>query len=142
MSRVVSARRAARHGCRFYSSSASEAWDGPFFRLQKRRGQHLLTNPRVLDAIVRRAAIRPGDAVLEVGPGTGNLTARLLASPAASVAAVEIDPRMATAVAARARDLGLAHKLTVPPARPPPTHLSIQCPGRKNVDDRKQMTSL
>ncbi|CAD6217941.1 unnamed protein product [Miscanthus lutarioriparius] len=98
MNGVVSARRAARHGCRLYSSSASEAWDGPFFRLQKRRGQHLLTNPRVLDAIVRRAVIRPGDAVLEVGPGTGNLTVRLLASPAASVAAVEIDPRMATAV--------------------------------------------
>ncbi|KAJ1291043.1 hypothetical protein BS78_02G289300 [Paspalum vaginatum] len=102
MSRVVSARRAARHGCRLYSSSsASEAWDSPFLWLQKRRGQHLLTNPRVLDDIVRRAAIRPGDAVLEAGPGTGNLTVRLLASPGAAVAAVEVDPRIATAVAAR-----------------------------------------
>lgn len=77
------------------------------------RGQHLLANARVLDDIVRRAGIRPGDAILEVGPGTGNLTARLLASPAASVAAVEIDPRMTRAVTARAAALGLAHKLTV-----------------------------
>ncbi|GJN32411.1 hypothetical protein PR202_gb20920 [Eleusine coracana subsp. coracana] len=77
------------------------------------RGQHLLANARVLDDIVRRAGIRPGDAVLEVGPGTGNLTARLLASPAASVTAVEIEPRMSRAVTARAAALGLAHKLTV-----------------------------
>ncbi|CAL5062595.1 unnamed protein product [Urochloa decumbens] len=115
MSRAASALR-ARHAVRRISSSSAsspEAWDVPFHRLQKQRGQHLLTNPRVLDDIVRRAAIRPGDAVLEVGPGTGNLTARLLASPATRVAAVEIDPRMASAVTARAAALGLAHKLTV-----------------------------
>ncbi|CAN6175525.1 unnamed protein product [Urochloa humidicola] len=115
MSRAASALR-AQHAVRRLSSStssSSEAWDVPFLRLQKQRGQHLLTNPRVLDDIVRHAAIRPGDAVLEVGPGTGNLTARLLASPAARVAAVEIDPRMAAAVATRAASLGLAHKLTV-----------------------------
>ncbi|CAN6205494.1 unnamed protein product [Urochloa humidicola] len=124
MNRAASAlwaRRAVRHAffCTTISSSeaaaaaaASEAWDGRF-RLHKPRGQHLLTNPRVLDAIARRAAIRPGDAVLEVGPGTGNLTARLLASPASHVAAVEIDPRMVEAVTARAAALGLADKLTV-----------------------------
>ena len=94
------------------TSAAAEAWDGRF-RLHKPRGQHLLTNPRVLDAIARRASISPGDAVLEVGPGTGNLTARLLASHAARVAAVEIDPRMVEAVTARAAALGLADKLTV-----------------------------
>ncbi|RLN33886.1 ribosomal RNA small subunit methyltransferase, mitochondrial-like [Panicum miliaceum] len=119
MRRAVSApwvRRAVRQSC--FSSSpevagaASEKWDGRF-RLHKPRGQHLLTNPRVLDAIARRAAIGPGDAVLEVGPGTGNLTARLLASPVSRVAAVEIDPRMVEAVTARAAALGLADKLTV-----------------------------
>uniref|UniRef100_A0A0E0LL44 rRNA adenine N(6)-methyltransferase n=1 Tax=Oryza punctata TaxID=4537 RepID=A0A0E0LL44_ORYPU len=94
------------------SPAAAEAWDGRF-RLHKPRGQHLLTNPRVLDAIAHRAALRPGDAVLEVGPGTGNLTVRLLASPAARVSAVEIDPRMVDAVTARVDALGLAHKLTV-----------------------------
>ncbi|RCV13185.1 hypothetical protein SETIT_2G327300v2 [Setaria italica] len=124
MKRAVSAlwaRRAVRQASFYTTSSspeagagaaASEAWDGRF-RLHKPRGQHLLTNPRVLDAIARRAAISPGDAVLEVGPGTGNLTARLLASPASRVAAVEIDPRMVEAVTARAAALGLADKLTV-----------------------------
>lgn len=121
MKRAVSAlwaRRAVRQASFYTTSSspeagaASEAWDGRF-RLHKPRGQHLLTNPRVLDAIARRAAIGPGDAVLEVGPGTGNLTARLLASPASRVAAVEIDPRMVEAVTTRAAALGLADKLTV-----------------------------
>ncbi|GJN11672.1 hypothetical protein PR202_ga29879 [Eleusine coracana subsp. coracana] len=123
MKRAVSAlwtRRAVRHGsfCTTSTSSSAEAaaaaekWDGRF-RLHKPRGQHLLTNARVLDAIARRAALQPGDAVLEVGPGTGNLTARLLASPASRVAAVEIDPRMVEAVTARAAALGLAEKLTV-----------------------------
>jgi 18S rRNA (adenine1779-N6/adenine1780-N6)-dimethyltransferase len=128
MNRAVSSlltRHAARLGsfCTSSSSSpASEAWDGRF-RLHKPRGQHLLTNPRILDAIVRHAALRPGDAVLEVGPGTGNLTARLLASPVHHVTAVEIDTRMVEAVTARAAALDLAQKLTVrtsrrlPPAR-------------------------
>jgi len=110
-------------------ASASEAWDGRF-RLHKPRGQHLLTNPRVLDAIALLAAISPGDAVLEVGPGTGNLTARLLASHAARVAAVEIDPRMVEAVTARAAALGLADKLTV---RPPARHSIDRMPQKKNA---------
>uniref|UniRef100_A0ACD5UM31 Uncharacterized protein n=1 Tax=Avena sativa TaxID=4498 RepID=A0ACD5UM31_AVESA len=113
MNRAVSSLR-TRLGsfCTSSSSPASEAWDGRF-RLHKPRGQHLLTNPRVLEAIVRHAALRPGDAVLEVGPGTGNLTARLLASPVESVNAVEIDPRMVEAVTSRAAALDLAQKLTV-----------------------------
>ncbi|VAH29669.1 unnamed protein product [Triticum turgidum subsp. durum] len=117
MNRAVSnsrARLAAFSSSSSFSSSslASEAWDGRF-RLHKPRGQHLLTNPRVLNAIARHAALRPGDAVLEVGPGTGNLTARLLASPVDRVTAVEIDPRMVDAVTSRFGALDLAHKLTV-----------------------------
>lgn len=112
-----------------FGASASEAWDGRF-RLHKPRGQHLLTNPRVLDAIARHAAINPGDAVLEVGPGTGNLTARLLASQAARVAAVEIDPRMVEAVTARAAGLGVAHKFTV---RPPARHSLDRMSQRKSL---------
>jgi len=41
-------------------------------------GQHLLKNPLIVDGMVERAAIRPTDTVLEVGPGTGNLTLKLL----------------------------------------------------------------
>lgn len=54
-------------------------------------GQHFLVNPHVLDRLMERAAVRPGEPILEVGPGRGALTERLLAA-GARVAAVEIDP--------------------------------------------------
>jgi 16S rRNA (adenine1518-N6/adenine1519-N6)-dimethyltransferase len=60
-------------------------------RARKRFGQHWLIDPKVLDAIVAAAEIQPQDRVLEVGPGRGALTARLLASPAAEIRAVELD---------------------------------------------------
>ena len=56
-------------------------------------GQHILRNPQVVDSIVNKAAIKSSDVVLEVGPGTGNLTAKLL-EKAKKVIAFEIDPRM------------------------------------------------
>jgi 16S rRNA (adenine1518-N6/adenine1519-N6)-dimethyltransferase len=60
-------------------------------RARKRFGQHWLTDAAVLDRIVEAAALAAGERVLEIGPGRGALTARLLASAAASVAAVEVD---------------------------------------------------
>jgi 16S rRNA (adenine1518-N6/adenine1519-N6)-dimethyltransferase len=60
-------------------------------RARKRFGQHWLTDPAVLERIVAAAAIEPGEHLLEVGPGRGALTERLLASPAASLLAVELD---------------------------------------------------
>ena len=60
-------------------------------RARKRFGQHWLTDAAVLDRIVSAAGIEPGDHLLEVGPGRGALTERLLASPAASLLAVELD---------------------------------------------------
>jgi 16S rRNA (adenine1518-N6/adenine1519-N6)-dimethyltransferase len=58
---------------------------------RKRFGQHWLTDAAVLDRIVAAAAIEPGEHLLEVGPGRGALTERLLASPAASLLAIELD---------------------------------------------------
>lgn len=60
-------------------------------RPRKRFGQHWLIEPSVLDRIVAAAEIRPGERVLEIGPGRGALTERLLASGAAAVVAVELD---------------------------------------------------
>ncbi|CAL9777038.1 unnamed protein product [Musa acuminata subsp. burmannicoides] len=93
------------------AGGGGEPWDRSF-RLDKGRGQYLLTNPRVLDTIARVAGLRPSDTVLEIGPGTGNLTARLLQS-ARRVVAVEIDPRMVDSVLARASRLGVDDRLTV-----------------------------
>ncbi|XP_038881880.1 ribosomal RNA small subunit methyltransferase, mitochondrial [Benincasa hispida] len=59
----------------------------------KSRGQHILMNQRILDSIVRKSAILRTDTVLEIGPGTGNLTLKLLEA-SQKVIAVEIDKRM------------------------------------------------
>lgn len=47
----------------------------------------------VVDTIVQKAGIKPTDVVLEIGPGTGNLTKKLL-EVSKSVVAIELDPRM------------------------------------------------
>jgi 16S rRNA (adenine1518-N6/adenine1519-N6)-dimethyltransferase len=60
-------------------------------RARKRFGQHWLIDQAVLDRIVAAAAIEAGEHLLEVGPGRGALTERLLASPAASLLAIELD---------------------------------------------------
>uniref|UniRef100_A0A8C0QT94 rRNA adenine N(6)-methyltransferase n=1 Tax=Canis lupus dingo TaxID=286419 RepID=A0A8C0QT94_CANLU len=41
-------------------------------------GQHILKNPLVVNSIIDKAALGPTDVVLEVGPGTGNMTVELL----------------------------------------------------------------
>ncbi len=65
-------------------------------RLRPRRGlsQNFLTDPAALDAIVEAAELERGDRVVEIGPGLGVLTRRLLAA-GASVLAVELDARLA-----------------------------------------------
>eukprot|EP00906_Rhabdomonas_costata_P016262 RCo023344 len=76
------------------------------------RGQHILYNPLVINAIIEKAAIRPSDTVLEVGPGTGNLTVKLLAV-AKKVIAFEVDPRMISELHKRVQGTPYAHKLQV-----------------------------
>ena len=63
-------------------------------RPRKSLSQNFLTDPEALDAIVAAAELQAGDRVVEVGPGLGVLTRRLLAA-GASVLAVELDPRLA-----------------------------------------------
>ena len=58
---------------------------------RKRFGQHWLRDERVLDHILEASGLQADDRVLEVGPGRGALTERLLRSPAAAVHAVELD---------------------------------------------------
>ncbi|WVQ83363.1 dimethyladenosine transferase [Cryptococcus sp. DSM 104549] len=83
-------------------SSATAAGGGARNHLfdTARFGQHILTNPLVAQGIVDKANLKPTDIVLEVGPGTGNLTVRILAA-CRKVTAVEMDPRMAAEVQKR-----------------------------------------
>lgn len=61
---------------------------------KKALGQHWLYDEATLDAIVDCAGVRDGDAVLEIGPGLGTLTRRLL-DRGAHVTAVEFDENLA-----------------------------------------------
>lgn len=60
----------------------------------KELGQHFLTDIGIAEAIVDLAEIRAGEPVWEIGPGTGILTAALVAQ-GAQVTAFELDRRMA-----------------------------------------------
>jgi SAM-dependent methyltransferase len=75
-------------------------------------GQHLLKNPLVTVAMVEKAALRSTDVVCEVGPGTGNLTIKLLEA-VKRVVAVELDPRMVVELQKRVQGSPLATKLQI-----------------------------
>lgn len=63
-----------------------------------RLGQNFLSDPNLLDAIVRDAELGGADVVLEVGAGEGVLTRRL-AGAADRVHSIEIDRRLEPALA-------------------------------------------
>jgi 16S rRNA (adenine1518-N6/adenine1519-N6)-dimethyltransferase len=63
-------------------------------RPSKKFGQHFLTDSNLADWIVEKAAIAPGERVLEIGPGLGILTERLH-ERTPYVIAIETDRRLA-----------------------------------------------
>lgn len=82
------------------------------FKFNTNFGQHILKNPGVSDAIVEKAFLKPTDTVLEIGPGTGNLTVRIL-ERAKKCICVELDPRMAAEVTKRVQGTPEQRKLEV-----------------------------
>jgi 16S rRNA (adenine1518-N6/adenine1519-N6)-dimethyltransferase len=69
-------------------------------RPKHRFGQNFLHDRNQLIKLVEAARVRPGEVVLEVGPGTGTLTEELVAA-GATVIAAEIDPDMIAIVRER-----------------------------------------
>lgn len=67
-----------------------EALDAYGLRPRKRHGQHFLTDPQAVDAIVRDAGVRSEDHVIEVGTGVGLLT-HVLCETGARVTSFEVD---------------------------------------------------
>ena len=59
----------------------------------KKLGQNFLINDSIVDDIVSESKVTSEDLIIEVGPGLGNLTSRLL-EKAGKVIAIELDPKM------------------------------------------------
>jgi protein-L-isoaspartate(D-aspartate) O-methyltransferase len=64
--------------------------------------------PKMEARVIQELTLRPNDRVLEIGTGSGYLTA-LLASEAGDVTSVEIEPAIAADAAARLSRLGFAN---------------------------------
>lgn len=78
----------------------------------KSKGQHILKNPMLVDSIVQKSGIKSTDVILEIGPGTGNLTKKLLEC-GKMVIAVELDPRMVLELQRRFQDTPYSSRLKV-----------------------------
>ncbi len=63
-------------------------------RARKRFGQHFLTSPHYIERIVAAIAAKPGDTLVEIGPGRGAIT-EPLAKSGARLHAIELDRDLA-----------------------------------------------
>lgn len=75
-------------------------------------GQHILKNPLVITSMLEKSALRPTDVVLEIGPGTGNMTVKIL-EKAKKVVACEIDPRLVAELQKRVQGTPYQSKLQI-----------------------------
>ncbi|XP_015585428.1 probable dimethyladenosine transferase [Cephus cinctus] len=75
-------------------------------------GQHILKNPLIIENMVEKAALRPTDVILEIGPGTGNMTVKML-EKAKKVIACEVDPRMVAELQKRVQGTPYQSKLQI-----------------------------
>ena len=82
------------------------------FSFDKSFGQHILKNPLVVQQIVEKSGIKPTDVILEIGPGTGNMTVKLLEA-GVRVVAFEVDERMVAEVKKRVMGSPLQRKLEI-----------------------------
>ena len=69
-------------------------------RPNKGLGQNYLIDANILDIIANTAEIQPEESVLEIGPGLGALTERIIPK-AKSVTCIEKDPTMAAYLKSR-----------------------------------------
>ncbi|KAJ3410792.1 dimethyladenosine transferase [Chytridiales sp. JEL 0842] len=91
------------------SAGASRAM-GPLFN--KDLGQHILKNPLVVNGIVDKAALKSTDHVLEIGPGTGNVSVKIM-EKCKKLTVVEMDPRMAAELSKRVQGTDMQKKLEI-----------------------------
>ena len=99
-------------------------------RPKKSLGQNFLLDLNLTGRIARAAGPLDPTTVIEIGPGPGALTRALLASRAASVTVVEIDPR---AIAAMRELAERESRLTVVAADALETDLVSLIPGPRQI---------
>ena len=61
------------------------------YHQKKRFGQHWLVNKKILEKIIEVAVLNENDFILEIGPGKGALTSKLLDSEIKKLHAIELD---------------------------------------------------
>jgi 16S rRNA (adenine1518-N6/adenine1519-N6)-dimethyltransferase len=79
--------------------------NAPAHRPRKRFGQHFLHDPGILRRIVDAIAPRPGQRIVEIGPGEGAMTLPLLRA-AGKLTAIELDRDLIAPLREKARDVG------------------------------------
>ena len=62
-------------------------------RANKKLGQNFLINEEIINQIIEKANVNKNDTIIEIGPGLGSLTAKLLEN-ANKVIAIELDSNM------------------------------------------------
>ncbi|MCK9564354.1 MAG: 16S rRNA (adenine(1518)-N(6)/adenine(1519)-N(6))-dimethyltransferase, partial [Bacteroidales bacterium] len=72
-------------------------------RARKRFGQNFLTDEGIIDRIISAVSPKPDDNLVEIGPGQGALTGRLLAANP-SLTAIELDRDLVKLLAAHYAD--------------------------------------
>ncbi|KAK7533000.1 dimethyladenosine transferase [Phyllosticta citribraziliensis] len=114
MPKAVKAKKNSAGGGGPYAANAAAKTKAAnsIFKMNTDLGQHILKNPGVAQAIVDKADLKQSDTVLEVGPGTGNLTVKIL-EKAKKVVACEMDPRMAAEVTKRVQGTPMQKRLDV-----------------------------
>jgi 16S rRNA (adenine1518-N6/adenine1519-N6)-dimethyltransferase len=79
---------------------SGDSLSNPRHRARKRFGQHFLHDPAVIARIVDVIDLKRGDAAVEIGPGQGAITSRLLEA-AGQLDAIEIDRDLASTLRTR-----------------------------------------
>ena len=64
-------------------------------KAKKSLGQNFLIDKNIINLIVKLGEIKNDDTILEIGPGTGNLTKQILAKNPKKLIAVEKDNSLA-----------------------------------------------
>ena len=76
------------------------------YPVKKYLGQNFLNDSRVIDMIIAQSEIKPLDYIIEIGPGIGALTTKILAITK-MIEVIEIDPDLINPLRQKCQGLGL-----------------------------------